>query len=111
MVVDLLVDDVDAVVARLPRLRARARISSSSDSAPTDKPEVVEARALHRPTVVVGDQEHELLDVVHLEHLALAVDRHHRQVVEAEHVAEEVGAQLAVLLVEHLGGAGSSRRG
>ena len=63
--------------------------------------EVVEARARHRR--VVGDQEHELLDVVHLEHLAVAVLREHRQVVEAEHVAEEVGAQLAVLLVEHLG--------
>ena len=34
--------------------------------------EVVEARARHRRRVV-GDEEHELLDVVHLEHLALAV--------------------------------------
>ena len=53
---------------------ARARISSSSDSAPTDRPKwsrrghVIARR-------VVGDQEHELLDVVHLEHLALAVAR------------------------------------
>ena len=73
--------------------------------------EVVEARALHRLAAVVGDEEHELLDGVDLEHLALAVDRHHRDVVEAEDVAEEVGAELAVLLVEQLGRAGSSRRG
>ena len=63
--------------------------------------EVVEARAGHRR--VVGDEEHELLDVVHLEHLAVAILGQHRQVVEAEHVAEEVGAQLAVLLVELVG--------
>ncbi len=98
----MLVDDVDAVVVRLPLLGAREDLVELRLGADR-QPEVVEARALHRLAAVVGDQEHELLDVVHLEDLALAVDRHHRDVEEAEHVAEEVGAELAVLLVEHLG--------
>ena len=103
MVVDLLVDDVDPVVALLPLAGAGQDVVELGFG-PNRQAEVIEPRALHRAAVVLGDQEHELLDVVHLEDLALLVDRHHRQVVEAEHVLVEVGAQLAVLFVEILGG-------
>ena len=103
MVVGLLVDDVDAVVARLPRLGPGEDVVELRFGADRQA-EVVEPWALHRGSVVLGDQEHELLDVVDLEHLAFAIDRHHRDVDEAEHIFVEVGARLAVRLVEHLRG-------
>src|SRR5262249_23774196 len=66
VVISLLVDDVDAVVACLPLLCARQDVVELGFGG-NRQPEVVETRALHFRAVVLGDQEHELLDRVHLE--------------------------------------------
>ena len=85
MVVDLLVDDVDAVVARLPRLARGRGCRRARPRSPTESPKW--SRRGHVIGVVVGDEEHELLDVVHLEHEAVPILGEHRQLYEAEHVA------------------------
>src|SRR5262249_32289019 len=53
---------------------------------------------------VVGDEEQELLDVVHLQHQSPPVLGEHRQLHEAEHVGVEVDDLLPVLGVEQVSG-------
>ena len=94
MVVDLLVDDVDAVVARLARLRARPGCRRAPTRSPTERP-----KWSRRGHVIGGSSAMRNTNcsiVVHLKHEPLAVDGQHRAArAEAEHVAVEVGEQLA----------------
>ena len=81
---------------------ARARMSSSSASAPTDRPKWSRRGQRHRR--VVGDEEHELLDVCTESTELLAVDGHHRQLVPTRtRRRRSRTSRLAVLLVEQVG--------
>ena len=97
VVVGLLVDDVDAVVA--PSTPGRARMSSSSDSSPTEMPQW---SSRGHDIGVLRDEEEELLDVVHLQHerrrssVSIGAPR-------SRNVLIEVGDEAAVLFVEQVG--------
>ena len=100
VVVAVLVDDVDAVVALLVGL-GPVEDGVELGLRGHREPVVVEARARHRVLVTV--QEHELLERVGLEHEPLRLDVHHLEVPPAEHLGVEVAQRRAPFGREHVG--------
>ncbi len=102
VVVDVLVDDVDARVLRLEGLGPGPEAVELL-LGPHREPVVVQARARHR-RFIARDEEDELLDRVRAEDQPAPVLGHRRQLLEPEHLAVERDEVGPALLVEQIGG-------